>query len=63
MHQAKAKICENSKRPEEFLQKYNDLKGKNCRELDALVYFLAEISDKSEVSANNTLLKFKFSKN
>lgn len=49
IHQAKAKICENSKRPEEFIQKYNTLKGKNCRELDALVYFLAEISDKSDI--------------
>ena len=49
MHQAKAKICENSKRPEEFTQKYNVLKGRNCRELDALVFFLAEISDKPDL--------------
>jgi len=58
IQKAKAKICENSKKPDEFINKYNDLKDKNCRELDPLVYFLAEISDKNEVTYL-TIKKFK----
>ena len=49
MHQAKSKLAENSPNSNEFLQKYDDLKSRNLRDLDALVYFLAEINDKSDV--------------
>lgn len=49
MHADKSKLAEHSRNPEDFYHKYNDLKVKNIRELDPLVHFLAEISDKPEV--------------
>lgn len=49
MHQAKQKIANNCPNSEEFNRKYDELKSKNSRDLDPLVYFLAEINDKNEV--------------
>ncbi len=49
MHQAKAKLADSCANPDEFVQKYDDLKSKNVPDLDAIVFFLAEISDKPEV--------------
>jgi gamma-tubulin complex component 2 len=50
MHQAKQKIVSICPNPDEFLQKYEELKSKNLRDLDPLVYFLADINDKPEVN-------------
>jgi hypothetical protein len=49
MHLAKAKLAENCPNPDEFIQKYDDLKTRNLRDLDALVYFLSEINERPEV--------------
>ena len=43
------KLAEHSKNPDDFNQKYADLRVKNVREVDPLVHFLAEIADKPEV--------------
>ncbi|XP_062330032.1 gamma-tubulin complex component 2 isoform X2 [Osmerus eperlanus] len=67
-HSAKVKIAEYSKTPEDFLRKYDELKSKNVRNLDPLVYLLSKFTedketlqclqqnakDKSEASANVT---------
>ena len=50
MHQAKAKLADSSPNQNEFIKKYDELKARNVRDLDALVYFLAEINDKAEVN-------------
>lgn len=44
-HQAKRKIAEFTKTPEEFLQKYDELKSKNVKDLDAMVYLLSKLSE------------------
>ncbi|XP_050392733.1 gamma-tubulin complex component 2 isoform X2 [Patella vulgata] len=44
-HQAKRKIAESSKTPIEFLAKYDELKGKNVRDLDSLVYLLSKLAE------------------
>ena len=50
MHQAKVRLTENSTNPAEFIRQYDELKGRNVKDLDALVFFLSEISDKPEVN-------------
>ncbi|XP_013411271.1 gamma-tubulin complex component 2 [Lingula anatina] len=44
-HNAKRKIAEHTQSPEEFLQKYDELKAKNIRDLDSLVFLLSKLSD------------------
>lgn len=44
-HNAKRKIAEFSSKGEEFLRKYDDLKLRQTRDLDPLVYLLSKISD------------------
>ncbi|XP_077999830.1 gamma-tubulin complex component 2-like [Glandiceps talaboti] len=44
-HSAKRKIAEYTRKPEEFLRKYDELKSKNVRELDPMVYFLSKMID------------------
>uniref|UniRef100_A0A672J8E8 Gamma-tubulin complex component n=1 Tax=Salarias fasciatus TaxID=181472 RepID=A0A672J8E8_SALFA len=67
-HSAKVKLAEFSKTPEDFLRKYEELKSKNVRNLDPLVYLLSKLcedketlqflqqnaKDRSESSANTT---------
>ena len=48
MHVSLNKLANNSPNPNEFLQRYNELKAKNVRDLDAFVFFLGELSDKPE---------------
>ena len=63
MHQAKAKLADSSPNKTDFIKKYDDLKARNVRDLDALVYFLAEINDKTEVNKfflNELIVKLKF---
>uniref|UniRef100_A0A668ARY8 Gamma-tubulin complex component n=1 Tax=Myripristis murdjan TaxID=586833 RepID=A0A668ARY8_9TELE len=47
-HSAKVKIAEFSKTPEDFLRKYDELKSKNVRNLDPLVYLLSKLSEDKE---------------
>ncbi|XP_069467159.1 gamma-tubulin complex component 2 isoform X2 [Ambystoma mexicanum] len=47
-HTAKVKIAEFSQTPEDFLKKYEELKSKNARNLDPLVYLLAKLTDDKE---------------
>ncbi|XP_051968619.1 gamma-tubulin complex component 2 [Xyrauchen texanus] len=68
IHSAKVKIAEHSKTPEDFLRKYDELKSKNARNLDPLVYLLSKLTEdketlkflqqnakeRSEISANAT---------
>ncbi|CAG5903300.1 unnamed protein product [Menidia menidia] len=42
-HSAKVKLSEFSKTPEDFLRKYEELKSKNVRNLDPLVYLLSKL--------------------
>ncbi|XP_059166589.1 gamma-tubulin complex component 2-like isoform X2 [Physella acuta] len=46
--QAKKKIAESSNTPIEFLAKYDELKGKNVRDLDPLVYLLSKLCEEKE---------------
>ncbi|XP_030831245.1 gamma-tubulin complex component 2 [Strongylocentrotus purpuratus] len=48
-HSAKRKIAEFTKSPAEFLNKYDELKSKNVRDLDALVYLLSKLSEDKDV--------------
>ncbi|XP_057317649.1 gamma-tubulin complex component 2-like [Hydractinia symbiolongicarpus] len=48
-HTAKRRIAEVSPAPQEFLKKYDELKSKNVRELDSLVYLLASIGQERYV--------------
>ena len=57
MHESLTKLANNSPCPSEFTQKYNELKGKNVRDLDAFVFFLSELSDKSETPGIKRLLE------
>jgi len=43
------KIAEFSETPEDFLRKYDELKSKNVRTLDPLVYLLSKLSEDKEV--------------
>ncbi|XP_017539885.1 gamma-tubulin complex component 2 [Pygocentrus nattereri] len=47
-HSAKVKIAEHSKTPEDFLRKYDELKSKNARNLDPLVYLLSKLTEDKE---------------
>ena len=48
-HTAKRKIAEASPSPEDFLKKYDELKSKNIRELDSLVYLVSCITQEKQV--------------
>ena len=43
------KIAEFSTTPEDFLRKYDEIKSKNVRTLDPLVYLLSKLSEDKEV--------------
>uniref|UniRef100_A0ABM5FCF2 Gamma-tubulin complex component n=1 Tax=Pogona vitticeps TaxID=103695 RepID=A0ABM5FCF2_9SAUR len=45
---AKVKLAEFSRTPEDFLTKYEELKAKNTRHLDPLVYLLAKLAEDKE---------------
>ncbi|XP_037352345.1 gamma-tubulin complex component 2 [Talpa occidentalis] len=47
-HGAKVKIAEFSRTPEDFLKKYDELKLKNTRNLDSLVYLLSKLTEDKE---------------
>ncbi|XP_004579789.1 gamma-tubulin complex component 2 isoform X1 [Ochotona princeps] len=47
-HSAKVKIAEFSRTPEDFLKKYDELKSKNARNLDPLVYLLSKLTEDRE---------------
>ncbi|KAM9197387.1 gamma-tubulin complex component 2 isoform 3-T5 [Dugong dugon] len=47
-HSAKVKIAEFSRTPEDFLKKYDELKSKNTRSLDPLVYLLSKLTEDKE---------------
>ncbi|CAH1800217.1 unnamed protein product [Owenia fusiformis] len=44
-HNAKRKIAESTKKPNEFLQKYDELKARNVKDLDALTYLAAKLCE------------------
>lgn len=44
-HQAKRRIAESTNTPIEFLAKYDELKAKNVRDLDPLVFLLSKLSE------------------
>uniref|UniRef100_A0A665VRI8 Gamma-tubulin complex component n=1 Tax=Echeneis naucrates TaxID=173247 RepID=A0A665VRI8_ECHNA len=48
-HSAKVKLAEFSKTPEDFLRKYEELKSKNVRNLDPLVYLLSKLCEDKEM--------------
>lgn len=48
-HAAKKKIAETSSTPRDFLKKYDELKSKNVRELDPLVYLLSRLAEDKQV--------------
>ncbi|XP_022084041.1 gamma-tubulin complex component 2-like [Acanthaster planci] len=50
-HSAKRKIAEFTQTPVEFLQKYDELKSKNNRDLDAFVYLLSKLSEDKDTVA------------
>lgn len=45
----KVKLAEFSDTPEDFLRKYEELKSKNVRNLDPLVYLLSKLCEDKEV--------------
>ncbi|XP_004700926.1 gamma-tubulin complex component 2 [Echinops telfairi] len=47
-HSARVKIAEFSRTPEDFLKKYDELKSKNTRGLDPLVYLLSKLMEDQE---------------
>ncbi|XP_040291461.1 gamma-tubulin complex component 2 [Bufo bufo] len=47
-HSAKVKIAEFSETPEDFLKKYEELKSKNTRNVDPLVYLLSKLTEDKE---------------
>lgn len=49
------KLTEFSKTPEDFLKKYEELKSKNVRNLDPLVYLLSKLCEDKEVIPENTV--------
>ncbi|XP_073238459.1 gamma-tubulin complex component 2-like [Porites lutea] len=48
-HAAKRKIAETSTTPRDFLKKYDELKSKNVRELDPLVYMLSRLAEDKQM--------------
>lgn len=51
------KLAEFSKTPEDFLKKYDELKFKNVRNLDPLVYLLSKLCEDKEVALCKTKTK------
>ncbi len=49
IHQAQIKLTEFSDQPEPFSERYEELKGKNVRDVDAVLVLLSEISKNKEV--------------
>lgn len=49
LHVFQVKLAEFSKTPEDFLRKYEELKSKNVRNLDPLVYLLSKLCEDKEV--------------
>ncbi|XP_043912715.1 gamma-tubulin complex component 2 [Protopterus annectens] len=47
-HSAKVKIAEFSRTPEDFLKKYDELKSKNARNLDPLIYLISKLTEDKE---------------
>ncbi|XP_046359513.1 gamma-tubulin complex component 2-like [Haliotis cracherodii] len=47
-HHAKRKIAESTQTPIEFFAKYDDMKSRNVRDLDALVYFFAKLCEEDQ---------------
>ncbi|KAK3086762.1 hypothetical protein FSP39_022926, partial [Pinctada imbricata] len=47
-HQAKRKIAESTTTPIEFLAKYDELKAKNVRDLDPLVFLLSKFTEEEQ---------------
>lgn len=47
---SQVKLAEFSKTPEDFLKKYEELKSKNVRNLDPLVYLLSKLCEDKEVT-------------
>ncbi|CAG5121559.1 unnamed protein product, partial [Candidula unifasciata] len=45
---AKKKVAESTSKPIEFFAKYDELKGKNVRDLDPLVYLLSKLCEDKE---------------
>jgi gamma-tubulin complex component 2 len=48
-HNAKRRLTECSQHPEEFLNKYDELKARNVHDLDSLVFLLSKLSDDIQV--------------
>lgn len=48
-YEFQVKLTEFSKTPEDFLRKYEELKSKNARNLDPLVYLLSKLCEDKEV--------------
>lgn len=48
-HTAKRKIAEFSSRGEDFLRKYNELKLRQTRDLDPLVYLLSKMTEDQQL--------------
>ncbi len=49
LYNFQVKLAEFSKTPEDFLRKYEELKSKNVRNLDPLVYLLSKLCEDKEV--------------
>lgn len=54
-HIFQVKLAEFSKTPEDFLRKYEELKSKNVRNLDPLLYLLSKLCEDKEVSVSPSL--------
>lgn len=57
-HVFQVKIAEHSKTPEDFLRKYEELKSKNARNLDPLVYLLSKLTEDKEVCLKADIIKY-----
>nr|XP_039253451.1 gamma-tubulin complex component 2-like [Styela clava] len=53
-HSSAVKICEKASKPKEFLQKYEELKSKNVRNLDSMIHFLSNLNNKPSLHATLT---------
>ncbi|XP_041354765.1 gamma-tubulin complex component 2-like isoform X2 [Gigantopelta aegis] len=56
-HQAKRNIASLTKTPIEFLAKYDDLKSKNVRDLDPLVYLLSKLAKEDSLQQTKEFLE------
>lgn len=57
-HDLQVKMAEHSKTPEDFLRKYDELKSKNARNLDPLVYLLSKLTEDKEVGLMKLVIHF-----